>query len=133
MTTIAIEAQISTEQLLHAVEQLPPQDLAQFVDQIIALRARRAAPHLSKAETALLLQINRGIPAALQQRCGELSAKRQAEVITPDELQELIQITAQIEQHDAERLSALIELARLRQIPLDDLMDTLGIPPATYA
>jgi hypothetical protein len=63
MTTISIEAQVSTEQLLHAVERLPPQELATFVDQVVALRAQRTAPHLDQPETTLLLQINQGISA----------------------------------------------------------------------
>jgi len=56
MTTIPIEAQVSTEQLLRAVEQLPPQELAAFVAQVVALRAQREAPHLGQPETTLLLQ-----------------------------------------------------------------------------
>ena len=59
MTTIPIE--VSTEQLLRAVERLPPQDLDTFVAQVIALRAQRNAPHLNQEETALLLQISAGI------------------------------------------------------------------------
>ena len=133
MTTIPIEAQVSTEQLLRAVEQLPPQELAAFVAQVVALRAQREAPHLGQPETTLLLQINRGIPAETQRRFDELVAKRQAETITPDELRELIRITDQIEQRDVERLTALIELARLRRTTLDDLMGTLGIKPPAYA
>jgi hypothetical protein len=37
MTTIPID--VSTEQLLRAVERLPPQNLEAFVAQVIALRA----------------------------------------------------------------------------------------------
>ena len=133
MATIPIEVQVSTEQLLRAVERLPPQELAAFVDQVLALRAQREAPHLSQSETALLLQINQGLPAALQRRFDELVAKRQAETITPDELQELIAITDPIEQRDAQRLAALIELAQLRQTTVPELMDSLGIKPPEYA
>ena len=124
---------MSTEQLLHAVERLPPQELATFVAQVLALRAQRAAPHLSQAETALLLQINRVVPADRQRRFDELVAKRQAETITPDELQELIAITDQIEERDGQRLAALVELAQLRQTSVSTLMDALGIKPRTDA
>jgi hypothetical protein len=41
MASIPIEANVSTEQLLHAVEQLPPQELASFVERLLALRAER--------------------------------------------------------------------------------------------
>jgi hypothetical protein len=48
-------------------------------------------------------------------------AKRQAHTLTVGEQQELFQITAQIEQRDAERLQHLIELAALRHVTLDAL------------
>ena len=132
MTTIQIEAQVSTEQLLRAVERLPSQELAAFVAQILALRAQREAPHLTQPETALLLVINQGISGDMQRRFDELVAKSQAETITPDELHELIQITNLIEQRDAARLAALDQLARLRRTTLAELMDTLGIMPPAY-
>ena len=131
MTTIPIE--VSTEQLLRAVERLPAQDLEAFVAQVIALRAQRNAPHLTQEETVLLRQINAPLAPDLQQRFDELIAKRQAETISPDELQELIGITEQIERHDAERLAALGDLAHLRQITIPALMDLLGIRAPSYA
>jgi len=132
MTTISIEAQVSTDQLLRAVERLPAQELATFAAQVIALRAQREAPHLSQPETRLLLQINQGIPAPVQRQFDELVVKRQDETITPEEMQELIQITDQIEQLDAQRLAALVELANLRGTTLDALMATLGIAPSAH-
>jgi hypothetical protein len=41
MTTIPIEAEVSTEQLLRAVTRLPPQEFAAFVRELLALRAQR--------------------------------------------------------------------------------------------
>lgn len=131
MTTIPIE--VSTEQLLRAVERLPAQDLDAFVAQVIALRAQRNAPRLTQAETALLGRINAPLAPDLQQRFEELVAKRQAETIAPEELDELIQLTEQVERHDAQRLAALNDLARLRQMTTPALMDLLGIRAPAYA
>jgi hypothetical protein len=125
MTMIPIE--VSTEQLLRAVEQLPAPELDAFVAQVVALRAQRAAPHLSQQETALLLQINAGMPPSEQARFDLLVAKREAEAIADDELQELVALTDQVEQHDAQRLAALLDLAQLRHTTAPLLMDTLGI------
>ncbi len=133
MTTIPIEAEISTEQLLRAVSQLPPEELAAFVDHVLALRAEREQRRLSQSETSLLLQVNEGVSTNIRQRFNELVAKRQAETITPAELDELKMITYEFEQYDARRLAALDTLARLQRMPLTDLMDSLGIPPLTYA
>ena len=129
MATIPIEAQVSTDQLLHAVEQLPPHDFAAFVDRLVALRAQRREPHLGQSETALLLQINQGLDPAAQRRFDELAAKRQDESITPAELDELIRLTDLVEQRDVERLTALDALAGLRHMPLDALIAALGIQP----
>jgi hypothetical protein len=133
MTTIPIEAQVSTDQLLHAVEQLPPQEFAAFVDRLLALRAQRQGPRLSQPETALLLQINQGIDPAVQRRFDELVAKRCDERISPAELDELVGITDLIEQRDAQRLAALDALAGLRHVSLDALMASLGIRPQPHA
>lgn len=133
MSTIRVEAQVSTEQLLRAVEQIPQQDLDSFVAQVLRMRAQRAAPHLTPDETALLVQINTALSQATQQRYDALVAKRQAETLTPAEHQELIDLTNQIEQQDANRLAALVKLAQLRQTSLQHLMQSLGIQHPTYA
>lgn len=133
MTTIPIEAEVSAEQLLRAVEQLPSQDLATFVTRLLALRAQREEPHVSQPETTLLLQVNEGIPIETRRRFDALIAKRQGEAITSEELAELIEITNENERRDAQRLAALQELAQLRRMPLTDLLDDLGIAPPPYA
>jgi hypothetical protein len=125
MATIPIE--VSSEQLLHAVERLPAEELSAFAAQVNALRARRVAPHLSRDETALLLEINAGLPREVQARFEELVARREAEAITDGELQELIALTEEVERRDAERLRALAQLAELRRTTLPLLMETLGL------
>ena len=132
MATVPIEVRISTEQLLQAVEQLPPEDLSAFVEQVLVLRAQRNGPRLGEVEAGLLLQINQGIPAEQQRRFAVLVARRQDGLITPDELHELKNLAEQIEQQDVQRLAALDELARLRGVSLRELMVTLGIQPPPY-
>ena len=41
MPTVTVEAEISRDELLKAVDQLSPPELSQFVSQVLALRARR--------------------------------------------------------------------------------------------
>lgn len=129
MSMIRVEAQVSAEQLLKAVEQLPPQELEAFVTQVLRLRAQREAPSLSVSESELLLKINQGIPSGLQNRFNELIAKRQALTLTEAEHAELIQLSDRIEQLDAERIASYAELARLRNQSLTEVMQDLGIQP----
>lgn len=131
MGTIPIE--ISTEQLLQAVERLPSRELDALVSRVNALRARQGPPRLSHDETTLLLVINRAnLTPEQQTRFDALVAKRRDETISSEELQELIQITDAIEQHDVERLQALTDLARLRGTTVSTLMDALGISAPAY-
>jgi hypothetical protein len=124
--------QVDTEQLLNAALQMPQSELEQFVTKLFTLKARERAPVLSEREAELLQKIYQGIPPATQQRLNELIEKRQSYTITEDELQELINLTNQVEMFDAERLKHLIELAHLRDVPLDDLIRQLGIKPVPH-
>jgi hypothetical protein len=88
---------------------------------------------LSPAEADLLQKINQGLPPEVWERYHQLVAKRRAETLTPSEHTELIRLSDQIELANARRLEHLVELARLRQISLDTLMDQLVIKAPGYA
>jgi len=133
MPVIQVEAQVPVAELLKAVGQLSQPDLEQFVSQVIALRAKRQAPSLPQAEAELLLKINQGVPPDIQKRYNELIAKRQAEILTPDEYEELLRLTQQVEKLEARRVEYLAELACLRGTSLTALMENLGIRPPAYA
>jgi hypothetical protein len=129
MPTVKIEAQLSKEDLLEAVQQLNLPELEQFVQDIIAIKAKQQAPHLSKDETELLLKINQGISQNIQKRYQFLIKKRNQETLTEHEYKELLQLTDKVEIHQAQRLDYLVQLAQLRQISLTDLMTQLEIKP----
>ncbi len=123
---------IRTDELLQAALQLPPVEWEQFVTRLFTLKARERAPVLSEREAELLNQIYQGLPAAMQQRLNELIKKRQAYTITETELQELVALTDQVELFDAARLERLIELAHLRSVPLQQLIQQLGLKPVPH-
>jgi hypothetical protein len=133
MSVIQLEAEVSAEQLLKAVAQMPQSELEQFIVQVNALRPRHEGRKLSPVESELLLKINQGIPAELQHRYDELIAKRREMRLTSDEYNELLSLTDQVEMLDAKRVEYLVELARIRKVPLTVLMDELGIQPPAYA
>jgi len=93
---------------------------------------RSAVARLAADEAALLREINRGLPAQTWQHYGELKEKRRAETLTPEEHAELIALSDQIEEMNVRRMEAVVELARLRQISVDALMDDLGIKSPLY-
>jgi hypothetical protein len=130
---VTSQIELDVDELLKGMARLESGELEQFADRVLALRARRRAANLPKDETELLQQINRGVPAEVRRRYEELNGKLHDEMITPDEHQELLKLIEQIELADAERMRHLIDLAQLRQVSLDTLLDQLGIRRPTYA
>ena len=125
MPTIEIE----TNQLLEAASQMPREEMERFVARLFVLKARQETPALPERESELLTQINRGLIPAMGERMNKLIAKRQSGTISEDEVRELISITDEAERLNVERVKHLIELAALRNVTLDELMDQLGIRP----
>ncbi len=79
-------------------------------------------------EDELLLSISKGTDEAIWNRYHALSAKRDAETLTPGEHQELITLSQSIEAADVARLGYMAELAKLRGISLRELRAQVGIP-----
>ena len=132
MTTMKVELQLSSDDLLKAVEQLSQADLKQFISQVIALQAQRTAPSLMQQESELLLKINQVISVEIQNYYNDLIAKRDTETLTDEEHRELLNLTEQIEKQQAQRIEYLVELANLRGISLNALMESLGIQTQVY-
>jgi hypothetical protein len=72
----------STDQIISAVDQLSLSELERVFDHVLALQAERKAPHLSPAESKLLVRINQGLPPELRERLALLKARREDESIT---------------------------------------------------
>jgi len=95
---------------------------------------RQCAPdpcRLPAAESELLLRINGGPDGLDWGRYHALLARDRDETITPNEPAELIAMIHAVEKANAERIHHLIELARLRGVSLDSLLESLNIhsPP----
>lgn len=127
MPVVQVEANLSLDQLVKAVEQLSRPDLDEFVPRVMALRAKRRASTLSRTEADLLQRINEGLPSGTRQRYANLIAQRQAETLTDEQYDELLQLTQQVEAFQARRVGYLAELAQLRKVALAELADSLDI------
>ena len=138
--TLTIELQPELEAWLREEAARAGQDPGTFVRNALEERLRQAPsrarglpPHLPRKEAELLLAINQGLAPELWQRYHELIAKRRAETLTPDEQTHLIELSDRIEEANARRMEALVDLAFLRQTSLEALMDQLGIKSPGYA
>ena len=118
---------LSTDQILSAMEQLSPAELEKLVPRVIALGAARRAPHLDPKESALLERVSEALPAELMARLRDLQEKRDTNSLSEPEAEELLVLSDRAEQLHTDRLMALADLATLRGITLTALMDQLGI------
>ncbi len=130
MPVFQAQTQLTSKELLKAVEKLPRRELNRFVAEAVALRA--GAPRLSQTGSELVTKINQGMPANLQGRYNELIDKRHDATLTQPEYEELLRLTEQVEAWDAKRVGLLAELARSRKTTLPALMKDLGIKPSPH-
>ena len=123
---------MSITELLQSVDRLNEPDLDQLLDRVLLLRAKRKNNILSAAETDLLLQINQGVHTELHQQYQALKKKQDAEILTGGEYEELLELSDRIEIIAAARAGSLVKLSQLRQVPLTQLMNELGIKAPNY-
>jgi hypothetical protein len=115
-----------------SLNQLNVADLDKVMHQIIDLRQKKNPSILSKKESDLLKAINAGLPKELQSRYSILVKKRHNETLIDAEYEELLTLTEQVEKLDNQRLSYLLELAKLRNQSLDDVITSLELKPRLY-
>ncbi len=127
MPAVSVEAHLSSQELLKAVQQLDLPELEAFVSQVVALRAQRQAPRLCQSEAELLAKINQGPSPEIRDRYNALITKRDDESLTPEEHAELLRLTDQMERLQANRIEYLIALAQLRKRSLEEVMHDLGL------
>jgi hypothetical protein len=84
-------------------------------------------------ETDLLTKIYRPLNPVLHHKLSILIQKRDAETLTPDEHQDLIQLTQQVEALNVDRITHLAALAKLRQTTLPQLIKDLELTPIDYS
>lgn len=90
-------------------------------------------PEKSK-ENELLQKINNtGFSDDFWAEYKMLIQKRQDEAIEKEELARLIKMSDRLEKTNVQRMKYLIELSRLRNAPVRDLMKQLGIPLENHA
>ncbi len=121
MTVLELPVQIKAPDLLKAMEQLPPNEFDELLEQAQLLRQRQ------QVDAGLLTTIHHRLPIAQRARLQELSSKQEAEEITEIEQTELLQLTDAIEAADVERAEALLVLANKRGLPMRELLRLLNL------
>jgi uncharacterized protein YjaZ len=116
--------EITTENLLGAVINLPKNEFERFVSNARRLK-RREESLIAKLDTFDLSSEEKEIYR-------KLSRKFRAENITGEEQKKLTRLTDKLESLNVERLKCLVEIAKIRQKTLPDVMKELDIKPKNY-
>lgn len=124
-----MDVQLSVDQIIDKAAHLSKRDLDRLVSGLSLLRARRATPALSKAETNLLTKINAGFPLEKRARIAQLDEKIEFSELSAAELEEHLALAEALEAYTVQRFIWLKELAILRGIPLEQLMQDMDITP----
>lgn len=133
MAVVFIQAKLTTEDLMAAIEQLEPEETEKITRRLLHLQARRRVSHLPEQEAELLQIIYREKRPGFQERFDLLNEKRRTFTLSPEEQDELVRLADEAEVFTVQRLQALGELAKLRQLTLPALMKQLGLKAPTVA
>jgi hypothetical protein len=113
------------QRAIDLVESLPGDKLPQVVEFLETLSGDQAAQPVSigTAEAELLHIINQRLLPEEQARLAYLRQRNEMGSITEAEHQELLVLIDRVENQDAERAAALIQLAQFRHVDLKNLIN----------
>ena len=119
------------QRVMQLVEQLPDESLGEVVDLLNNLvRQTRQSQSLisSKSEELLLQVIGRRLLPDDQARLDYLREQNESGDITEVEHQELLDFVARVENEDAERAAAILQLAKIRKVDALSLIKEFSSP-----
>jgi Na+/phosphate symporter len=123
---------MSRTQILDAVKQLPPNELEDFVNQVLIFQAQRRTDNLPDIELRLLKNIYRKFPPKKFASLNQLREKLEKADLSENEYSELTSLTDSLEEFQARRVKNLVELAKIRGLKLEEMMAQLGIKFPDY-
>ena len=136
MAKIEIQSNIKLglQEILDGIAQLEAKDIEIFLKEVTQILAQKQQPNKNK-EAQLIKKIKIIYPPKLNKRYQVLTSKMDEGNLSEKEQQELIELSHQFEKLDAQRLQYLLELAQLRNQPLEKLLQEFSIssPPSTHA
>lgn len=129
MQTVNIKKglQIGFDDLVQGVSRLSTTELTAFFEKLNHTLSGQQSLASLREEAVLLKQIKAIMPTSVVRRFKELQTKQHNNSITEKEQEEILMITDFIEGKSAERVALLGALAKIRQVPLIDLVKSLQL------
>jgi hypothetical protein len=123
-----MNSQLSVNEILNSVERLESSKFEQFYRDLTALRIQKTGlPKLNSIESQLLTTINTEFDPKKWERLTYLDWKLEFSALTDKEEAESLKLAEAYESFSVERLKCLSQLALLRRISIDVLMEQLGV------
>ncbi len=107
---MTVQLEVTTENLLNAVAQMPESEFNRFVEKAREIRTRQKP----LAENDLIHKLNTIYPPEKRQRFNHLNEKFQQENLTPKEHKELLKLSNEFEILNAKKMEYLGEIAKMR-------------------
>lgn len=133
MSTVPVQALMTLEQLLAAIEQLAPEDQLELARRLKQRRgkslngmAQKANSQAAADEAQLIKQTKADLPQSDRRRLKKLAAKSERETLTAAELAEYRGLAQRASQIDVLRAEALAELIKRRGQPVQAVMKEIG-------
>lgn len=131
MKTIQTAAgQIKIEDILKALALMKIPEFDDFKAQVEKLAKQKKPPAISKKEKELIDKIKNGGPTEkFWKKFDILSAKLEQEIMTDKENQAFMRLVQVSEKWTYERLQLMVELSKLWDVTLDEVLKRLKIKP----
>jgi hypothetical protein len=123
-----MSVQLSVSEILNNVEGLETNKFEQLYKELFSLRVQRnGVASLNAVESQLLSKINSEFDPKKWERLTYLDWKLEFSALTAKEEAESLKLAEAYENYSVERLKCLSQLAMLRKVSIDKLMEQLGI------
>ncbi len=130
--TITIELEADQEARLRQEAAREGMSVREYVGRLLQRYLAQTTVPGGATESELLRQTGVGLTETEWDEYHRLIEERHAEALSAAGQSRLIELTDDIEQANARRLAALVELAELRGVSLEVLIDTLDIRSPGY-
>ncbi len=115
--------------LLEKTIELSSTDFDAYFDTLLKIHLRRKVKTIPDNESGLLQKINKIIPNSLIKKSRLLSKKMNSATISNSEYQELVKLTETIEALNVTRLTLITELATIKNMDIDKVMEIYELKP----
>lgn len=129
MQTIELKKglEIGLDEIAQRLSQLDTLEMAMFFAQLNEKIIGQPKFNNFSQETILLKKIKDAVPASVLRHYRTLHTKAQKQALSEKDYQELLLLSDFIEEKSAEKVDLLASLAKVRQIPLSDLLQEFAV------